>query len=1518
MNKVRAAFVAPRAAMRISKLNLYGFKSFPDRTVIQLGDGVSCVVGPNGCGKSNVLDAIKWCIGEQSAKSLRGSEMLDVIFAGSTERAPVGFAEVSLTLSAAGTPFPGEFADLGELEIGRRLHRTGTSEYFINRSKCRRKDILNLFMDTGVGSSLYSFIEQGRVESIVNASPLDRRSLIDEAAGITGYKTRRAEALQRLAATGAQLDRAADVADELGRRLRSVRTQVRRAARFRQFRGLIRQREIALALIKYAALTEDRRVLREASRGQERTMERLSLDEQQLQVEVHNREVELETVEASVSTWRDQLADLDGSLREMNAKDGFLNQQRTQATELQSRAEQELQALTVERDRASADLREALAGAEKDATARPLSVQELEAAEKELAEGQAQRQAMALRLEEVDAELQRLVAAFATAEAHTQQRRERLQAAPARREQLAQRLTEVDREVETLVVKFGELERSRALNGDRIAAIEADLEQAIARETASKTRLESSSARVIAQEAAAQGASTKKEAAVQALMEQLEGGLEAIESEIHTARRTGEQESDALKLEGQRRLQALRAEQATAHVEARRVLEATLQERAQPLGATQNRLKVAYEARRAEALASQESKTAALEAVHQEHLTAQEARMRAEHLDQRDRGLKEIAEREEWLAQQARVQEDRRADEAHLRGQVAAFTERLLRLEESLETLVPAQVEGHPSLYASEEWPKTEDWKYRALGERFFLPTFESVAAVLGARSQLEKGDGLAGILRRGSVQEQLIGSWQQANDLEAALQLHLETGGGVLVRGTGERIDADGVFRIGEHVDLAEQAIALREQLQGTQQELDEARDKLAQLERKQGETNQAIQEQSEGLAELRRALHEGAEGFHERLSAFLEEARVAHDARLALVRQEGTTALEALVEEYESAQEQARSEHERGLRDAREAGARALSELQESQLRAIDDLEESCALAVSAQRSEQTAALELLRARLRSEHEDQQAEHTENRRQAEEGLQRAVQGLETARAEQEEARATFEQALRSVAEQRALQSEQGLAAARVEEGLLAISRRRTELEERGAEARAEQAELADLSVDALEQEEKLLRTQEQALQAKRAIRTAIQEEIAAIGASVEAASARVQELAIVAGTLETRIAAFAGRKVQLEEQLAGCATRHQRCEADRQAASVLLAQLEAQGVALEAERKSVVAKRDEVWDRVEKARAQVAALKQGVGEARLALKTHRERVESMRAGVHTEQERLQAVQVDIEVIRRRISERYQISLAAQLDLLEAKGSYEISAGESARSEVVIGRDVVKAVEPIVLKPSHLEDVAFVETVLSELDEHRAQLERLGQVNLAAFDEYEELHKRHAQLEEQRADLEESVQRIRSAIAKMNRLCRQQFRDAFDAVNEHFIGAYPSLVGGGTARLSLTDEEDLLESGVDIFVQPPGKRLQNLGLLSGGEKAMAAIALLLALFRVKPSPFCVLDEVDAPLDEANGARFNLMLREMSRVSQFLVITHNRKTMECADALYGITMPKPGVSQIVAVELGGP
>ena len=219
------------------------------------------------------------------------------------------------------------------------------------------------------------------------------------------------------------------------------------------------------------------------------------------------------------------------------------------------------------------------------------------------------------------------------------------------------------------------------------------------------------------------------------------------------------------------------------------------------------------------------------------------------------------------------------------------------------------------------------------------------------------------------------------------------------------------------------------------------------------------------------------------------------------------------------------------------------------------------------------------------------------------------------------------------------------------------------------------------------------------------------------------------------------------------------------------------------------------------------------------------------------------------------------------------------------------------------------------LENETLIGEWVERLSYAKKRLDRLGEVNLVAVQEYAEVKERYDTLEAQRQDLEESVRAIRHSIAQLNRTCRERFRETFDRVNVLFQEGYPRLVGGGLARLVLTDEEDMLETGVDIEVQPPGKRLQNMSLLSGGEMAMTAIALIFALFQVKPSPFCLLDEVDAPLDEANGARFNNLLREMAKLSQFIVITHNKKTMECVDTLYGVTMQNPGVSRLVSVNL---
>jgi chromosome segregation protein len=340
---------------------------------------------------------------------------------------------------------------------------------------------------------------------------------------------------------------------------------------------------------------------------------------------------------------------------------------------------------------------------------------------------------------------------------------------------------------------------------------------------------------------------------------------------------------------------------------------------------------------------------------------------------------------------------------------------------------------------------------------------------------------------------------------------------------------------------------------------------------------------------------------------------------------------------------------------------------------------------------------------------------------------------------------------------------------------------------------------------------------------------------------------------------------------------------------------------------------------------------RIKIDALKTQISEARETLRAAEEAVRGLRderesaTAERMELERsLDQIKVEIAQIRAQLDERYQISVTGLLDRLERNGQVMVEVPTEARGVVVETEDAPDEVseserddelEDLCIKPSMLENVTLIGQWVERLSEAKRRLDRLGEVNLVAVQEYAEVKSRHDTLDAQRADLEESVRGIRNTIAQLNRTCRERFRETFDRVNVLFQDGYPKLVGGGRARLVLTDDEDMLETGVDIEVQPPGKRLQNLSLLSGGEMAMTAIALIFALFQVKPSPFCLLDEVDAPLDEANGARFNNLLREMAKLSQFIVITHNKKTMECVDTLYGVTMPNAGVSQLVSVKL---
>jgi chromosome segregation protein len=289
-------------------------------------------------------------------------------------------------------------------------------------------------------------------------------------------------------------------------------------------------------------------------------------------------------------------------------------------------------------------------------------------------------------------------------------------------------------------------------------------------------------------------------------------------------------------------------------------------------------------------------------------------------------------------------------------------------------------------------------------------------------------------------------------------------------------------------------------------------------------------------------------------------------------------------------------------------------------------------------------------------------------------------------------------------------------------------------------------------------------------------------------------------------------------------------------------------------------------------------------------------------------------------AVKEELGRIKEQLEERYSIAAPGMLDRIDRVGFIVLEPDPGVRVEglpeaaVATAKDL-ELIDDMRVTAATLEDEALVNAVHARLAEARTELGKLGEVNHVALQEYTALAEEHRVLDGQRADLDQSVSSIKQTVARLDRISRERFRETFDRVNACFQETYPRLVGGGKARLHLTDEGDILNSGVEIFVQPPGKRLTTLSLLSGGETAMVAIALIFSLFRIKPSPFCLLDEVDAPLDEGNGARFNSMLREMAAMSQFIVITHNKKTMEGADTLYGVTMPSPGVSRLVSAHI---
>jgi len=1226
--------------MRLSKLHIAGFKSFPDRAELGFDDGVTAIVGPNGCGKSNVVDAITWVLGEQSAKSLRGERMEDVIFNGSDARKPTAAAEVRLKLSqvaqaamaaatAGAEPADETLIVTRDIEIGRRLYRSGESEYLIDGEVCRLRDVHDLLMDSGLGVKAYAVIEQGKIGQILSSRPAERRMLIEEAAGVTKYKSRRRAAELKLEAAKQNLTRVDDIVFEVEKQRAALKRQAARARRYKRLREELRKWEQVQFARRYETLA-----------------------------------------------------------REAEAADARLEQARSRATAAAARV--------AELETALEALRLGLTESEAKATG---SRDRAHARELEIGRRQQQIEFDKQQIEELARQAQALAAEVHELEVRRDPAAETLHAQEAAARQAADALGSAGREVE-----------SREADYSRALAVVQTVEQ-----ESDRTR-----AAVLASGTTLSALRQARENAV-AVRDRVAAELERLDLE---ARELSAEANRARQLHGEsvRSLADVRAahdKTASALAEVDRGLAA----------------------RRTD----HERLTETLGAARRE-LAGKEGRLQS--LEQLDASRATFGDAARFLLAEA-------GSAGRHHGAVADH----LVVERTFERAVDA-VLGELLQHVVVE--RHEDVgnglalvAERNAGRCGFL-VLEDAKAATGAPPPLVVPPGtraLASVVRAvgpyAEVIARLIGraliveSFDAARALTKTVSVPVATTGGEVFQGGGL---VQGGYREGVRGILETRAeiLTLRADVESIQQA-------VATTTRTLSELTAAIGNDEQTLASLVSELHEREKTIVslEALTARTSEEQTRVGRRLDVV-----------------STERARAAEEQAAAEERRDGA--------------------------------SSAIE--------SHELQQRE--------------AEVSLATVAARLQAAREAAEASLRLVTESRTQQ-------AALVERAAALAHEVTRLEEAGKE---------------LETRIESRRGEIHRTEVRRGeLRASIAETERLLDEDIHTLDA----LKIEIRTLDEQVIALRGQFNERDHEIR--AARH----------------------ALDDVRSEVT--------EVEVSRARAAADLSHLEQACL------EAVGLPLDGVVTAVGRMEEAGELVPPTRR----------AAGISDDDEDGDADGEAGAAAPAdgdEDVVSPDAIIAI-------------------------FRKRIERLGPVNMMAIEQFDELESRHTFLTTQRQDLLDSIAQTGEAIRKIDKTTRERFAEAFETINKNFEGTFATLFGGGRAGLVLIDLENDQESGIDIIAQPPGKRLQNVQLLSGGEKALTAMALMFAIFKYRPSPFCLLDEIDAPLDDANIGRFVEMLQGMQAHTQFILITHNRKTMEIANRLYGVTMEEPGVSKLISVQL---
>lgn len=1195
--------------MRIKKLELIGFKSFKDRTVIQFDAGITGIVGPNGCGKSNIVDALTWVMGEMSAKHLRGSSMEDVIFAGAEGYAPMGLCEVSLTLENDGGPFPVQYLKHSEIMVTRRLHRSGESEYFINKETARLRDIQEIFMDTGAGAKGFSIIQQNMIGQMITAKAEDRRMLIEEAAGITKFKARKRESQRKLISTEQNLVRLHDIVNELKRQIDSLQRQAQRAERYRNLKREIEDLDLWLSSRQFFEL-------REATERYQREFVEAETADVSAQSESTGHEAELEGLRANLAVRETEVSDL--QTRHFEIK-----------SEVQKR-ESQIQELRFEIEQARRN---------KEMTGSLLQ------------ENQTRKEILDTDLKRVQDALSVIRDEAQSLRSEFEEKKGRFEAAQARIDEVDTELTDARREL--LTVSQGESSVSA-----RALSLEETIETILEREQEARSVLEELLGKKI----------------------EFEGRRKKVFNEFEKERQ--------MQLDISRDVETLEGEKM--------------------------RLQGEIEARRNEVESFKDNLNQVASRLYGlENLQ--------NNLEGFQEGVKSVMF---WQRQRLEQLPEGERDNVARFQPVAEVVEVPAEFELAMESVLGPRLQMLVAESTDEALTAVDYLKEKKSGRSSFYPTSfasggvemvseaGSIAQASGVRAVLQ--DVIRAPEKFKPVVTRLLQGVAVVDSIASAVELRSQFPGWTFVTTDGDLVSHEGVITGG----TAESA--------------------------------------DSGVLKRRREIKE----LSERKEEWSGKLALAQTALRKLDDQ-----LKGVVSEFETAQKK-RQEREVLIAGLKKDLERAETEFNNAQT-AIERQEREV-LQVSQQVENRRNELDELNGRLTEMRERKAELETQTQRLTEE-LAQVRGGIDDL--QEEVTRLQVTSATRT-------QESEGL-----ERQLEMLTRSYTDV-----------CSQLDRMADESEKSTQTMSTGQIQLEQEKVGLERMIQEVEALGKQVAQARDEYEQQHARARELEKLVS-------------------------------------------------------DRMMNR--------NRLQQAMNEARL----------------HLEQARMKEVYL-VDQVR----ERYILNLP------EIADRYSGREGDPAEADL-------------------------------QLKDLREKISRIGDVNLAAIEEYDEVAGRYEFLSKQQSDLVEAKEQLKKVIDRINRICSKRFKDTFEQVNERFTKVFPVLFGGGEAQLILVEDPEKGDMGIDIIAKPPGKKLQNVSLLSGGEKALTAVSLIFSIFLVRPSPYCLLDEVDAPLDDANVFRFNDLVREMAKRSQIIVVTHNKYTMEVAQKLYGVTMQEKGVSKMVSVNL---